>query len=231
MTKNRTLLRSQKKEVFEILLELGLEPADFAWSKERVNDKAVVSQLSHRQGDYYFRFTWYEVGSRCEACPGRFQLVEQEHPKDWAEQVVHVRNWARHMRREIECPDLWADLARYQIILGPGSLEEMPNETISGGEAERIAEKLSEFAKAIETEFELTREQAQSVRGKISYLAEAAKRQKSRDWAYSALGVCAIVAMTLSLSETSAAKLCHLAERHIGEFAHLSGQRSQKMVT
>jgi hypothetical protein len=208
-----------------------LEPADFAWSKEKVDNKAMISRLSHRQGDYYFRFTWYEAGSCCEASPGRFQLVQQDHPKDWAEQVVHVRNWARHLRREIRCPDPWAELAKYQIAIGPGSLEDMPNETISGGEAERIAEGLADLAKAIESEFELTGEQAHSVRGRVSYLAEAAKRQKSCDWAYSALGVCAAIAMTLSLSERSTARFCRLAENHIGEFAHLVDLRSQRSVT
>jgi hypothetical protein len=228
MTKNRTLLRSQKKEVFEILREVGLEPADFAWSKEKANDKVVVSRLRYREGEYYFQFTWYEAGSRCESCPGRYQLVEYQHPTSWAEQMVQFRNWVKHLRREIECPDPWAELARYLIIIGPGDLEEMSNDTISGHGAERIAEKTSDLARAIESEFELTGEQAQTVRDKASYLAEAAKRQKSRDWAHSALGTYAALAMTLSLSEESTVKLCRLAESHLGEFVHLIDRRKEK---
>ena len=228
MTKNRTLLRSQRKEVFGILREAKLEPADFAWSKEKANDKVVVSRLRYREGEYYFQFTWYEAGSRSEACPGRYQLVESEHPTSWAEQVVHFRNWVKHLRREMACPDPWGELARYLIIIGSGGLEEMSNDTISGHEAERIAEKVSELARAIESEFELTGEQAQSVRDKVCDLTEAAKRQKSRDWAHSALGVCAALAMTLSLSEESTVRLCRLAESHIGEFVHLIDRRKEK---
>lgn len=86
MLKKRTLLRSQRKQVFEILRAADLEPADFDWSKERV-DETRVSRLSYRQGDYYFQFSSYEMGGRCIACPGGYQFIEYDYPKGWTEQA------------------------------------------------------------------------------------------------------------------------------------------------
>ena len=221
MTKKRTLLRSQKKKVFEIVREAGLEPADFEWSREHVNGM-TVSRLTYRKADYYFQFSSSEVGGYCIACPGRQQLVEYDHPKSWAEQENHVRNWAGHLHREITCPDPWSELAKYRISLVGAGGEDGPNEAISGVEAQAIAQQLSVLADRIGVEFDASEEQTAFVRERLTYLAEAAMRQKSRDWAYSALGVCATLAMALSLDEDGATKLWRTIKERVGAFVRLS---------
>jgi len=223
MTKKRTLLRSQKKKVFDLVREAGLEPADFEWSREQVNGM-TVSRLTYPKADYYFQFSSYEVGGYCIACPGRQQLVEYDHPKSWTEQEIHVRNWAGHLRREITCPDPWNELAKYRLPLAWAGVEEGPNETISGVEAQAIAQQLSGLADRIATDFDASAEQATFVRERLAYLAEAAMREKSRDWAYSALGVCATLAAALALDEDSTARLWRVVKERVGTFVRLSVQ-------
>jgi hypothetical protein len=229
LNKRRTLLRSQKKKAFETLRAAGLEPSDFMWSRVQV-DGMTVSRLSYRQGDYYFQFSSYEMGSRCTACPGLYQLVEHEYPKSWAEQEDHFRNWTQHLRREIECRDPWNELAKYRISFSRAGGEDGPNETISGVDAQAIAQQLSALADAIDAEYTLTAEQSTFVRERLAYLAEAAMREKSRDWAYSALGVCATLALALTLDEEQAPRLWHMIKERVGTFVRLSEQGTPNSV-
>ncbi|UCD51209.1 MAG: hypothetical protein JSW27_00985 [Phycisphaerales bacterium] len=230
MTKKRTVLRSQKKRVFEMLREAGLEPADFEWSREQVNGM-MVSRLIHRSAGYYFQFSSYEVGGYCMACPGRQQLVEYDHPKSWDEQENHVRNWAGHLRREIACPDPWSELAKYRLPVAWAGGEDGPNEAISGVEAQAIAQQLSALADRIEAESDASEEQVAFVRARLAYLAEAAMREKSRDWAYSVLGVCATLAMVLSLDEDDTRKLWAMVKERVGAFIHLDDHETRHPVT
>jgi len=222
MVKKHTLLHSQKKETFAILREIGLEPADFDWSRAMADEKTAVSLLSYRQGDYYFQFSSYEMGAYCIACPGCNQLIACDHPRGWDDQADHFRNWAEHLRREVECAAPWGELAKYRIATAVAGGTDGPNETISGAEAREIARNLTALAAAIEAEFDLPEERAAFVRGRLAYLGEAAMREKSRDWVYSALGVCATLAMALSLDADGAARLWSLVKGQVGAFVHLS---------
>ena len=84
--KKYTLLRSQKKKVFEILQEAGLEPAEFSWGKEEIAGSVIVSKLSYRDGTWYFQFCSYELNAWCVAAPGVYRSVDYEYPKNWEEQ-------------------------------------------------------------------------------------------------------------------------------------------------
>jgi hypothetical protein len=229
MLKKRTLLRTQRKKAFQILRAADLEPSDFDWSREQV-DGTTVSRLSYRQRDYYFQFSSYEMGARSVACPGCYQLVELDYPKGWSEQETQFRNWAQHLRREIECLDPWSELAKYRIPITWAVGADGTNETISGAEARAIAQNLAALADAIEVDFGMSEEQAAFVRGRLAYLAEAAMREKSRDWAYSALGVCATLAMALSLDEDGAAKLWLQIKESVGAFVRLSEHEAPHSV-
>jgi len=142
MFRKRTLLRSQRKAVFETLRRTELEPSDFDWSTAEV-DGLTVSRLSHREGEYYFQFSSYEAGSYCIACPGLYQLVEYNHPSNWAQQLDWFHNWTEHLRREIRCGDPWEEMEKFRLALTAGAGFDGPNETISGAEVEQISRHLA----------------------------------------------------------------------------------------
>jgi hypothetical protein len=190
MGRKYTLLRSQRKQVFEILHEVGLELADFSWSEREEAGAYCLSRLDYRGGPYSFQFSWYELNSWCILCPGRYRSMEYEHPMNWKEQEASFRAWAQCLKREIESPDPWAEMAKYKISLHGEPSEAMLNEPISAYEADHIGERLLQLAERIEQELRLSEKEATLVRGRLGYLAEAARRQKSRDWLYTALGVC-----------------------------------------
>jgi hypothetical protein len=222
MIKKFTLLRSQRNRVFELLQEAGLEPAEFSWAKEEIAGGIVVSRLNYRDGAHYFQFSSHELNAWCVACPGRYRSLDYEYPKDWNEQQGVFRSWAACLKREIEVPDPWGALAKYQAVLGMEPPDNVVNEPISACEADEIRRVLVRLGERIGQELKLDGEAVALVRGKFAYLAEAARRQKSRDWVYMALGVCATLAMSLSLSADGAAALWDLVQNEVGRVAHLT---------
>jgi hypothetical protein len=220
MLRKFTLLRSQRSRVFEMLREAGLEPAEFSWAKEEIAGDIAVSRLSYRAGTYYFQFSSHELNAWCIVCPGRYRLIDYDYPKDWREQEGVFRNWTSYLKREVEVPDPWGALARYQAALRAPAPDVATNEPISADEADDIGRVLTQLGRRIGQELQLDPEAVALVQGKFAYLAEAARRQRSQDWVYTALGVCATTAMSLSLPPNGAAALWDLVRSEVGRFVH-----------
>jgi hypothetical protein len=222
MVKKFTLLRSQRSRVFEMLQDAGLEPAEFSWAKEEIVGGLLVSRLNYREGTYYFQFSSHELNAWCVACPGWYRSVDYEYPKDWQEQEGVFRNWASHLKREIQVPDLWDQLAKYKIAVEAQAPKGMVDEPISACEADRIGQILTRLGQRVGQELKLDGEAVALIRGKFAYLAEAARRQRSQDWAYTALGVCATTALSLSMPQEGAAALWRLVGSEVGRIVHLT---------
>lgn len=207
MTEHK-LLTSQKNQVFEIIERADLNPADFDWSKIKchrcINDEEVIclfSKLvlkSHPQ--YFFLFEMYEDG-HCYTCsPGNELFEEEECPDIWEEQLVAVELWVSNLKDEIDAPDLWSDLNKYQIAISPDVADDGLNEVISASEAEIISDKLEFLGDEIKKVYNLVSEQDRFVRTKLKYLAEAAKRSRTQDWAAIALTVFQTIMCGLTLT-------------------------------
>lgn len=222
MLKKFTLLRSQRTRVFELLQEAALEPAEFSWAKEEIVGSILVSRLNYREGTYYFQFSSDELGAWCAVCPGRYRALDYEYPKGWQEQEGFFRSWMHHLQREVEVPDLWDTLAKYQVAVGALTPTEAGNEPICAQEADGIGRAMTRLGERIGQELRLDPEAVTLVRGKFAYLAEAARRQRSRDWTYTALGVCATAAMSLSLPPEEAATLWTLIETEVRHVVHVT---------
>jgi hypothetical protein len=199
--KKYTLLRSQRLRVHEILREVSLEPAEFSWSNETIAGTIVVSRLNHRDGQYYFQFSSYELNAWCVACPGMYRTMDYQHPKNWEEQEGFLRVWAQCLKRELDTPDPWADVARHRLAFDGELSGEMVNEPIPAVEAEQIGQALARLADTITRELALANGQSLPVRAKLTYLAEAARRERSRDWIYMTLGAWSSLVTSLSLSD------------------------------
>lgn len=233
MIKKHMLLKSQKNQVFKILQEEGLEPANFSWVETTSvwGADIIISSLNYRGGHFYFKFDFFfskrvddfiPKTPHCEFSPGGELPMSHEYPDNWQLQKDCVHKWAGYLKREIEAPDLWAEMEKYKTSVSLALPEQLLNEPIPASEAEKISEQLSSLADKIEKQFELTNEQNQFVRSKLNYLADAAKRQRSMDWANTLIGVSVTIAMGLALAPDKAKELWELMRR-LGELIHLFG--------
>jgi hypothetical protein len=214
--KRYTLLRSQKRRVYEILREAGLEPAEFSWSSDTVAAAMTVSRLTHRDYQYYFQFSSFELNAGCVACPGTYRTIDYQYPKGWLEQEPFLLAWAQCLRAELDTPDLWAELARHPLALDGELLREMINAPIPATEAGKLALSLARVADSITHTLGLEGRSGLLVRAKLTYLADAARRGGSRDWMYVAVGVWRCLACALSLTEEQAALLWKMTQSELG---------------
>lgn len=90
------LLKSQRNEIFKIIQEYGLEPANFSWGKEKyrrgskniiTSDRAdvvpSVQKLIYKGRQFYFQFELIEGEYFCKFTPGREKLFEQQSSSAW----------------------------------------------------------------------------------------------------------------------------------------------------
>lgn len=227
MTEEHKILKTEKNYVFKVLQKIGLEPANFSWKQQQIADPGalsayediIVPRLEYLDGEYYFQF---EPDNYSTFSPGQTEAVEHRKSSHVDHQLYYARQWAGNLKRQIEAPDLWAEMGKYKVACSLVLPEQLLNEPIPTYEAEKISEKLNFLADKIEEQFELTNEQNQFVRSKLDYLADATKRQRSVDWAHTLIGVSVTIAVGLSLAPNKAKELWELLKT-IGEFIHLIG--------
>jgi len=233
-----TLLTSQKNEVFKIIQNFGLETANFSWdigestipSKSKdllaINGDVYfdkVPKLIYKEGQFYFQFELLKGQHRCTFSPGRETPFETHFPGPWVHLTNHIKDWLSNLQREIEAPNLWAEMEKYRISVSLDLPEQTRNESIPTYEAEEIANKLNMLADKIDELYELKKDQSKFVRSKLHYLAEAAKRQKSMDFFYTSIGVFGTIAMGLALEPNKTKELWQLMKSLVGPFLHLIG--------
>jgi len=230
MAENYKLLKTQKNEVFQFLQQVGLEPANFSWTEEPsiLNPRAKVFRLNYGSGLFYFQFDFagniqQGLSHYCEYSPAEDVVVVRQHPGDWRSQICHVNSWLECLKREVNEPDLWAEMEKYTASMSLALPEQLLNEPIPAYKAEEIASQLKVLASKIDDQLKLDAEQSQFVHGKLDYLAEAAKRQRSTDWVHTSIGVCVTIAVSLALAPDKAQQLWQLMKGLLGPFIHLLG--------
>jgi hypothetical protein len=228
--KKYTLLRSQRTRVHEILREVSLEPAEFSWCAETIAGTLVVSRLNHRDGEYYFQFSSYELNAWCVACPGMYRTMDYHHPRNWEEQEGLLRVWAQCLKRELDTPDPWADVARHRLALDGELSGEMVNEPIPAVEAEQMGQVLARLGDTLARELPLADGQAPLVQARLKYLADAARRERSRDWTYMALGALSSLVTALSLSDERTVRLWQAVRGELGAFMTVLPPRPETPV-
>jgi hypothetical protein len=225
--KRYTLLHSQKTRVYEILREVGLEPAQFLWSSETIAAALTVSRLTHRDDLHYFQFSSFDSNAACTACPGMYRTTDDQHPKDWQEQEQFFRQWAQCLKNELHSPDLWPEVARHRLALVGEPSGEMVNEPIPAVQADQIGVALVRLADAVAQDLSLTDRRALLVRAKLAYLADAARRQRRGDWMHLVLGVWTCLVASLSLTEEQTARLQAMAQAEFGSLVSLAHPKLQ----
>jgi hypothetical protein len=146
------------------------------------------STLRHRPSGAYFVFgghagdyvTRYQAGdSPVEERTGlsQYRLMEQ------------VGFWLAEIKRDIETPDLWAQLQGEAELLGAASDETVENTPFTPAEQEEIAGQLRELREYVRRTYSLSKSQTRFLEERLDYLPEASNRVGRKDWLLMAAGV------------------------------------------
>jgi hypothetical protein len=100
----------------------------------------------------------------------------------WTKVPEKVRQWAEEVKRDVDTPDLWADLQREREILAGARYEAVENTLFTLDEQAQIAKQLREIKEYLKKTYSLSGEQMSRVEAKLDEAEEAACRIGRKDW-------------------------------------------------
>lgn len=209
------LKKSEKNELFLLVRQSGLNPADFLWAEEESSeydqDGALyftASVLKHRPTGYFCKFggVWVEIS------PGPQRRVEaSEHSDSWELKLNIAGAWLEELAKDVEDPDLWATIGQEKVLPTAASSASVDNRPFTLDEQTTISAKLEEIKTYIIEDGQFATAQATAVEREFAYLKDASTRLGRKDWLNVLLGGLVGLAVTLALEPEKAKGLLRLA--------------------
>jgi hypothetical protein len=204
----------KKNQIFDAILKAGLDPKDFDFE-----DRDTEVRIKHKWSDSSFI-----VGGDPGHYVGHYVVGDSSNwPYEvysWESVMPRVSNWLEQVKRDLETPDLWAELQREAELLGGASNEANENTPFTPEEQKEIAARLQELAEYARRTYSLSGPEMQILNAKIDYLVGAAGRLGRIDWRNVFAGVILGFILTAAFSPESARHIFLTLLRAIG---HLYG--------
>jgi hypothetical protein len=150
------LMQSQRNAIFEEIQRTGTDPTGFEWeSFEGGDGHADVDFLTHTSSGYHFGVSLPTADFRVTFTPGFSTRSEEHDPIAWSRVLEYVRIWLSALHRELEAPDLWAELEGEREALSGGAVAEVENTPFTSDEQGQIARQLEEAKHYVRHTYEL----------------------------------------------------------------------------
>jgi hypothetical protein len=184
------LQKWKRNGIVEAIQAVGLDPREFD-----LEDSDAEFRIKHRWSESCFI-----VGGDAAHYVGSYIVGDAAAwPYDaysWQAVMTRVSGWLAQVKRDLETPDLWAELQSEAKLLEVASDEVTENTPFTPGEQEEIAERLRELAEYARHKYSLSEAQMRVLNAKLDYLAAAAGRLGRTDWR----SVCAGVMLSFVVS-------------------------------
>jgi hypothetical protein len=152
---------------------VGLDPRDFDLA-----DSGAEVQIKHKWSQSIFIIS---LGPGHYV--GRYVVGDgPDWPYDaysWQTSTKRVSTWLQEVKRDLETPDLWAELRREVHLLGVGSNEVTENTLFTQDEQTQIAARLRGLANHVSDAYPLSEAQKQILNEKIDYLVDGSPSARS----------------------------------------------------
>jgi hypothetical protein len=177
--------KGQRNEIYEAIAAAELDPQDFELKQDRARSTSYLRH--HRSASEIV------IGSARGTYSGTEQvgggLPRSYDAFVFPELVRCVSDWLEQVRSDVETPDLWAELAKDQEILGPLPAATLENTPFSVAEQLEIAKQLAEIKTHVKQTHALAGDQMQALEERLDYLQDATGRMNRIDWRNAAAGV------------------------------------------
>jgi len=205
--KSRALLNTQRKELYDILVARGIDPAVTKWTDDRKgwthrDVDTLEAGLCHflfspdHDGTYnvYFR-PGFDGGAP-------HGLVK----KQWKEVIGLFSHWALYVKDELQQEDPWQQYSAYLPPERRG--DSTDNSPYTHQEAEHLARSLALFHEHVKSELLSYPEVAKQFDQQFERLATQAKSGAGRiDWSNQFVGMLISLCIALSLAPETASSL------------------------
>ncbi len=182
------LLTSQRNSVLGLIRLAGLEAREFYWmdADSRVTPGATVDRLVHRPTDFFYEFDFVpNSGHFGTFAPGGETHTISVNPGTWDNQLTYVRSWLQTLKRELEAPPLWEQLAAGEPLFDVPALAGADT-PFRDEEVEAIHRQLGEVLAYVRRE--LPHGSVPAVEEQLTRLDLAAASQGRVSWAQMAVG-------------------------------------------
>jgi hypothetical protein len=207
------LQKWQKNQIFKAIQAAELDPKEF----HLANDDAEVS-IKHKWSASHFTIVpdpSHYVG-RCVVGDGMDWPIDQY---TWQSLVTRIGRWLEDVKRDLEMPDLWAELQRdAQLLFGTNSDDVAENRPFTQAEQNEIASRLQALAEHARRTYGLPAAQMRVLEAKVDYLVKAAGRLGRIDWLNVCAGAILGYLLNASLPPEAARGMFSVLFRAIGHF-------------
>ncbi len=185
------LEKYQRNAIFQEIVEAGLDPneCDLTEGAKEVNISHVPSRSYFILGGDALRYSGsYAVGGSTISWPYEDFM--------WAKVPERVRRWAEEVKRDVDTPDLWAELQRKRVVLTGARYEAVENTLFTPAEQAQIAKQLREIKDYVRKTDLLSSQQMSRLEARLDEAAEASRRIGRKDWLLLFCGVMFTVIVT-----------------------------------
>jgi hypothetical protein len=185
--------KQRRNEVFQAIVDGGLDPAGFEMSEgaRKVHLVHTDTELFLTISDSDLRQIFAvaaSVLSRTSERPGPYTVswTTTGEPRvsvfaSWEETTRQVQTWVEQVKEDLTTPDLWAALKNGSYAHSAGKPSD-DNTPFNEEEQQEIVEQLEKLKQQAEAQGDLTGEQMRELAAKLDYLAAASTRVGRLDW-------------------------------------------------
>jgi hypothetical protein len=166
----------QRNAIFEAVAEGGLDPRECTFDYDEAGGR-----VTHVPSRSYFLLEGDAGHYTATAVVGENPPWPSE-SYTWGNLEERVRRWAEEVNRDVDTPDLWAELQREREILPGAQYEDVENTPFSSDEQADIAAQLRQIKEFVRNTYSLSEEQMRSLEAKLGNIEAAAGRIGRKDW-------------------------------------------------
>jgi hypothetical protein len=149
--------------------------------------------------------------------------------QSWLTLPPRIDHWLEDVKRDLETPDLWAELQREAQLLGDAISDDViENTPFTADEQNQVAARLQALAEHVRRAYPLSAAQMRALDAKLDYLVDAARRLGRKDWLNVCLGAILAYILAASLPPEAARDMLLGLAQAIG---HLCGLPDSPMLT
>ena len=165
----------QRNPILNAIVEGGLDPIECSFDYEEVPWRVV-----HMPSGSYFLIGGCYAHYKLTSLVGDGQPSESD-AYSWSTVSKRVERWAREVKRDVDTPDLWAEVRRRQGILASAAFEDTDNSPFTSDERAAIVEQVRQIKEKLRT-YAVPEARMLSIEAKLDYLVSAADRVGRKDW-------------------------------------------------
>lgn len=192
------LMKSQKDDIFTILVEFALEPTDFLWDiKSSVNKRDTnIDTITHIESRYFYHFEVYQqsggYANFAIFSPGEEKQVDYQFTGSWEFQTIYFKQWLGYLKREISAPGFWDNIYSGTVLENSAISIKTEETQFTEIEAKNIGNILNNVIKEMRIlgeKGEINDKQLSYGIQQIEYLKDQVIKMNKRQWLHTTIGV------------------------------------------